>query len=110
MVELGVAASFISSIGLRMTDRFLITGAQGFIGRYLCSHLLDQFPAAKILGVGRSPENNLAFRYSVTHANTKVPAPVPEKLRIIRDSRYSYVSCDLSSLSTATVFQKFSPA
>jgi nucleoside-diphosphate-sugar epimerase len=38
--------------------RYLITGAQGFIGRYLTAHILEVEKDADVVGVGRSARNN----------------------------------------------------
>ena len=45
--------------------RYLVTGAQGFLGRYLIAHLLATDPEAIVFGVGRSPRNDLALTHEV---------------------------------------------
>lgn len=39
----------------------VVTGALGFVGRHLCAHLADRFPAATIRSAGRQPTNDLRF-------------------------------------------------
>jgi len=38
--------------------RYLITGAQGFIGHHLTAHILDVEKDAEVVGIGRSTRNN----------------------------------------------------
>jgi nucleoside-diphosphate-sugar epimerase len=92
-----------------MTDRCLITGAQGFIGRYLIVHLLEGFPAATLLGIGRAPEETSTFRHSITSGGRAVRAPLPEELRNLDVRRYSYVSCELSTPKSVEVLRGFCP-
>lgn len=37
---------------------YLVTGAQGFIGRYLVAHLLATDASATVVGLGRSPRRD----------------------------------------------------
>jgi len=92
-----------------MTRRFLITGAQGFIGRYLVAHLLDRFPDSAALGLGRSPRQDETFLHYVTYQDRPTRGSLPEYLRNLNADRYSYVSCDLSSSKLAGVIQQFNP-
>lgn len=79
-----------------MAEILLVTGAQGFIGRYLCAAWLERHPDALVVGVGRSPAR-IAFTHRVTWGGKAVPAPLPASLRFLpHDSRYSYVSLDLN--------------
>lgn len=74
--------------------RYFITGAQGFLGRYLVSHLLDN-PDAEVLGIGRSPVSAATFSHSVGLRICRIPAPLPTELTTALGRRYHYVSVDL---------------
>jgi GDP-4-dehydro-6-deoxy-D-mannose reductase len=74
-----------------MTTRVLITGSQGFVGRYLVAALLASDPKIRILGVGRSQPCS-TFTHSVTLPSVRIPAPLPAGMgRIASDRRYEYV-------------------
>jgi nucleoside-diphosphate-sugar epimerase len=92
-----------------MTRRYLVTGAQGFVGRYFVAYLLDRFPQAMVLGIGRSPWERSSFLHSVTCGAQGVPAPLPEHLRNMGDERYSYVSSGLSSPKLTELIRDFQP-
>jgi len=92
-----------------MTGHYLVTGAQGFIGRYFIVHLLDRFPQSTVLGIGRSPRQNSTFHHFVTCGDRAVPAPLPEHLRNLDVERYSYISTDLSSTGLAQLIRDFHP-
>jgi 3-dehydroquinate synthase len=79
-----------------MTHRILVTGAQGFLGRYLIARLLESEPDCEILGIGRSPRLPESFTHSVQWGTSQVRAPLPQELREVLDSpRYQYVSLDI---------------
>ena len=46
-----------------MSERVLITGAQGFVGRYLAAYLLRSNSGVNIQGIGRSPRSSDAFTH-----------------------------------------------
>jgi 3-dehydroquinate synthase len=76
--------------------RVLVTGAQGFVGRYLVDHLLRTYPGAEILGLGRSPRLDSGFTHSLQWGVSRVRAPLSEELQgVFESSRYHYVSLDL---------------
>ena len=80
-----------------MPRTVLITGAQGFIGRYLTAHWLTTSPHDRVIGLGRSPGNLERFTHSVTWGDERVAAPLPQVLRAaLRDSRYRYHSVPLT--------------
>jgi nucleoside-diphosphate-sugar epimerase len=79
-----------------MRYRYLITGAQGFIGRYLTAHLLVRFPKAVLLGLGRSRLQASKFCQFVA-------------CRDLDEDRYSYVSCDLASSDCTEIIRDFGP-
>jgi nucleoside-diphosphate-sugar epimerase len=92
-----------------MTPRYLLTGAQGFIGRHMVSHLLCHSPQSTILGVGRSPRQDLFFNHSLNCGDRRVLAILPEYLRTVVGSRYRYVSTDLTSLDFTAAVRDFRP-
>ena len=75
-------------------ERILVTGSQGLLGRYLAAWLTETFPAAQILGLGRSPGPSDAFTHSVHWGGRALPAPMPMALRLHR-SQVTYVRVDL---------------
>ena len=78
-----------------MTTRVLITGAQGFVGRYLVANLLSSDPKIRILGVGRSHACS-TFTHCVTLQSSQIPAPLPAGMgRHSKDRRYEYVRCNI---------------
>src|SRR5918999_2662564 len=79
-----------------MSTRILVTGAQGFVGRYLIAHLLRTWRDIEVLGLGRSPRLETGFTHFIQWGNSRLRAPLPEDLRAAADSsRYHYVSLDL---------------
>ncbi len=79
-----------------MSTRYLITGAQGFVGRYLVARLLAADPSAHVYGVGRSPRRGDVFTHSIRWGATRLAAPLPEELiRACGETRYRYTSADL---------------
>lgn len=82
------------------STRILVTGAQGFLGRYVVARLARASNASLITGLGRSPAQDGAFHHQLTIADERVSAPVPgaliETIQALRHSdRYEYVRCDL---------------
>jgi nucleoside-diphosphate-sugar epimerase len=76
-----------------MKSSILITGAQGFIGRYLAAALLED-ERNEVIGVGRSPPRPAHFTHEV-HVNARpVPAPIP--LAILPRRNYRYIQVDLA--------------
>jgi 3-dehydroquinate synthase len=94
-----------------MTQRVLVTGAQGFLGRYLVAHLLQRDPGTEVLGVGRSPRLGDAFTHLVNWGPSRVKAPLPHGLRDAIDSpRYYYASLDIGRQPELTaLFGDFRP-
>jgi 3-dehydroquinate synthase len=79
-----------------MTHRVLVTGAQGFLGRYLTAHLLQSDDGIEVLGLGRTHRLEDAFTHSVNWGTSRVRAPLPERLReAIASPRYDYASLDV---------------
>jgi GDP-4-dehydro-6-deoxy-D-mannose reductase len=83
-----------------VTARYLVTGAQGFIGRYLTAWLLTR-PDAEVLGIGRSPEAPDRFSYTIGWAGRRRPAPLPPGLDL-RSPRYRYAPVDITDRPAMT--------
>jgi nucleoside-diphosphate-sugar epimerase len=81
--------------------RYLITGAQGFAGRYLVADLLAHEPDAQIVGVGRSRPRP-AFTHDVTWRSEKLRAPLAIGLDSPPADRFRYVECDLTDAPAVT--------
>jgi nucleoside-diphosphate-sugar epimerase len=80
-----------------MITRFLVTGAQGFVGRYLISRLLQVHgKGVQVLGLGRSSRLDDVFSHSISWGTRPIQAPLPEELRISNDEpRYQYACADI---------------
>jgi GDP-4-dehydro-6-deoxy-D-mannose reductase len=74
--------------------RVLVTGAQGFLGRYVVSGWLRR-PDVEVLGIGRSDRVDEAFTFDLRWNGALVPAPLPPTLRLMTtNERYSYEQAD----------------
>ncbi len=81
----------------------LVTGAQGFIGRYTVATWLAADPAVHVVGLGRSARVPDRFTHPVTWGHTGVPAPLTAELAAAEaDHRYRYVPADLSDTPLVT--------
>lgn len=75
--------------------RLLITGAQGFVGRYVTAAALRQHPEAEILGIGRSGPLPGLFSHTLC-GDGATRAPLPAELAsTLRDPRFGYVECSV---------------
>ena len=72
--------------------RALITGAQGFIGRYLTAEVLQCDRKAEVLGTGRSPECAGFFSHELQGCGR---APLSASLQNTPDGRYRYAQADV---------------
>jgi UDP-glucose 4-epimerase len=70
--------------------RVVITGAQGFVGRYLTDAFLRERPKSEVLGIARSPRMDGYFSHTVTVDGTAMQAPVPPDLLKLSGPRYRY--------------------
>jgi nucleoside-diphosphate-sugar epimerase len=93
-----------------MTSRYLVTGAQGFVGSYLVAHLLSAERDAIVLGIGRSPASASHFTHAVHWGALSVPAPLPAEVKSARDERYRYEIADLQDRRALdSVLRSFRP-
>ena len=91
--------------------RYLVTGAQGFLGRHVVQALLTPHSRAKVLGIGRSPYTPECFTHSLRWAGKSFRAPAPAYLRSIADpTRYHYQVLDLrDGAATEKLIREFEP-
>lgn len=81
-----------------MTRRVLVTGAQGFLGRYLVANWLTADPQAIVFGVGRSARLDGHFTHDVHWGDVRVQAPLPAHLaEVLRNDRYRYFAIDVTN-------------
>lgn len=95
-----------------MTWRYLVTGAQGFVGRFVVADILRNIPDSYILGVGRSDRKRNRFTHHVSWNGEQFSAPLPSELpdSLFSDSRYEYVPVDLGDVDRlAAVIAEFEP-
>jgi GDP-4-dehydro-6-deoxy-D-mannose reductase len=74
---------------------YLVTGAQGFTGRFTVAALLQADPRAQVVGSGRSPALDQTFTHAVTWGERRVLAPLPREVGALDPARYRYLACDL---------------
>jgi nucleoside-diphosphate-sugar epimerase len=90
--------------------RYFITGAQGFVGRYLVRQILEADVHAAILGLGRSAEQNETFTHSIQLGNERIRAPLPSGMDVLADTRYEYIALDLNQPEdVAAALRSFQP-
>ena len=86
-----------------MSRRILVTGAQGFLGRYVVADWLAADGEASVTGLGRSPRDDHGFTHEVGWCGRRWPAPLPEELaNALTSDRYQYVSADLGDTAALT--------
>jgi 3-dehydroquinate synthase len=93
-----------------VTERVVVTGAQGFVGRHLVHRLLD-LPGIEVLGLGRSPDDRTTFTHSLHWGHTQIRAPLPADLRArLASERYRYRPIDLRhTAELVRVLGEFAP-
>jgi len=78
-----------------MKRRYLITGAQGLVGRYLTARILELEKGAQVLGIGRSKRMDGVFTHAISIDGGQRRAPVPAHLLRHLDGRYRYQQLSL---------------
>ena len=80
-----------------MSKKYLVTGAQGFVGRYAVANILEQEPGSSILGIGRSPGNITHFSHKIRVDETPTLAPLPKSIQNSLETtvNYRYQQVDL---------------
>ena len=83
----------------------LVTGAQGFIGRYLVAQWLAAEPRGEVIGIGRSRGQRETFTHEVGWGGSRVAAPLPAPLRAaLASPAYRYVALDVLDRRALTEF------
>ena len=86
-----------------MASVILITGAQGFMGRYLVADWLAADPEVAVFGIGRSSQLDEQFTHSVRCGKSLVAAPLPiPLLDTLRSRRYRYLKLDMADTASLT--------
>ena len=77
-------------------SRYLVTGAQGFVGRFAVQQLLAS-DDNHVMGIGRSPSFDGSFTHHLTWAGKTMRAPLPSEIPpdAFATHRYSYEPVDL---------------
>ena len=90
--------------------RIVISGSQGFLGRYLGHCLLKNDPDHQILGIGRSPANTHYLTHRITWSGQLRPAPIPTRLGYGDQARYRYERADICDRDRlVSLFEAFQP-
>ena len=95
-----------------MNRRVLITGAQGFVGRYLTAEILRTHGGnLAVLGIGRSQRQDDSFTHGVTWGGKTIAAPLPpEIVNWTSDPRFDYAIADLREPQPVTsIIDRFRP-
>jgi nucleoside-diphosphate-sugar epimerase len=93
-----------------VTGRYFITGAQGFVGRYVVAHLLMRDRDVEVFGIGRSPADDSHFTHPVHWGARALRAPLPPEITLGHDGRYRYEIADLANQSVLrTMLRAFRP-
>jgi nucleoside-diphosphate-sugar epimerase len=90
--------------------RLLLTGAQGFVGRYVSAAALRQHPEAEILGLGRSGPLPGTFSHTLCVGGA-MRAPLPAELATsLSDPRFRYKECSIVDAAKLThIIREFQP-
>jgi nucleoside-diphosphate-sugar epimerase len=92
-----------------MSTRVLITGAQGFVGRYTAAEFLRS-GTHEVLGIGRTPEQFGRFTHKVTVRGVPQQAVLTSQLKeAFAGSRFRYQQADINDQRIATVIGEFRP-
>jgi nucleoside-diphosphate-sugar epimerase len=93
-----------------MNERILVTGAQGFIGRYLVAEAL-RAGAGEVLGVGRSAPAPQQFTHSVTRNGVKEPALLTAELaEAMARGNFQYRMANIADeAAVAAIISDFEP-
>lgn len=83
-----------------MGERVVVTGAQGFLGRWVVAELLHGDADIEVIGLGRSTRRSRSYTATVSRGPDPVAAPLPAgALRVESDPRYDYRQVDLADAS-----------
>jgi GDP-4-dehydro-6-deoxy-D-mannose reductase len=82
-----------------MTETLLVTGTQGFVGRWFIAEALRRWPTFRIVGIGRSARRPSAFTHEITLRTHRVAAPLPSELSG-ESGRFTYCTADIRNIET----------
>jgi nucleoside-diphosphate-sugar epimerase len=84
-----------------VSERIVVTGAQGFLGRWVTACLLAADEDLTVIGVGRSSRSGHHYPTTVSRGLEQVPAPLPAELAgLDGHPRYEYRQADVTSLES----------
>ena len=94
-----------------MSQQILVTGAQGFLGRFLIGDWLNDDANTSILGIGRSIKSDSYFTHKVGWGSKQCLAPIPLFLQEqMASDRYRYLPIDITEEESLTqTIRDFSP-
>jgi nucleoside-diphosphate-sugar epimerase len=96
-----------------MTHTYLVSGAQGFIGRYTVASLLAADSHAVVVGCGRSEARSTTFTHTIKIDEQETSAPLTPALIDAfgsAGSRYRYVRADISDAAAwSEIFAAYRP-
>jgi nucleoside-diphosphate-sugar epimerase len=75
--------------------RYLVTGSQGFTGRFVCAAILGADSSATLVGTGRSVERDAVFTHHISWGDRRIAAPLTAQLPPLDRERYRYARCEL---------------
>jgi 3-dehydroquinate synthetase/nucleoside-diphosphate-sugar epimerase len=95
-----------------MSSRVLITGSQGFVGRYALAHWIAADPDVTVVGVGRSRRLSCSFTHHIEWRSVPFRAPLTDELRLATaNHRYRYTRMDIRNKSAlADLLKEVSPS
>jgi nucleoside-diphosphate-sugar epimerase len=76
--------------------RYLVTGSQGFTGRFVCAAIIEADSSATIVGTGRSVQCDTVFTHHIAWGDRRIAAPLTAQLQLLNRDRYRYARCDLA--------------
>ncbi len=74
--------------------KYVVTGAQGLVGRYLSKALLDSAADAVVIGIGRSSRDDTSFGHALSSGGTS-RAPLPAAVLASLRGRFAYHQLDV---------------
>lgn len=79
-------------------ETVLVTGAQGFTGRFAVAALLRADPNYEVVGVGRATQDDAHLTHSISCGGWRGRAPLPISIDAAQKTRYRYHSCSLTDV------------
>ncbi len=93
-----------------MSGTILVTGAQGFVGRYYIAEARRRFPQSRIVGIGRSPRR-AAFTHQITLGTRSIAAPILDDELAWSEREPDYRRIDITDANAlVALFREIEPA